>query len=391
MREFLRDSFRKGFPWFIAISLSVCVFFIIYRFNFLNSGIASLIGILKPFVIGGVIAYLLKGPYNFFVEKLTGVLPDKWKGLAKILSVIIVLVLTLAIIVVLLLLVIPALANSLMSIANQLPGFLDSVIAWLKDMDPQGTGIPTSIATGIETAELHLIPWLTDNIVSNLAKTLSSALSTVAGILGILYNVLIGVIICIYVLLGKENFARQGKMLVYSVFQKKRADWIINEFRFIDKVFNGFFAGRILDSAIVGLICFVVCGIMHFTLGLNNVVLISVIVGVMNIVPFFGPYLGGVPGAVLALLDGPVTCIVFVIFIFVLQTVDGNYIGPRCLAGGVGLSAFWCLFAITLFGGLMGIVGIIVGVPIFAVIYDLIKKAVYAGLKKNDAEAVAAP
>ena len=386
MREFLRDSFKKGFPLFLAISLSVCVFFIIYRFQFLNSGLSSLIGILKPFVIGGAIAYLLKRPYNFFLEKLSKMLPEKLKGFAKIFSVIIVLVVTLALIVVLLLLVLPALANSLMSISKQLPSAMDSIIAWLKSLDPKGNGIPSSIATGIQTAEIHLIPWLTDNVVSNMSKTLSTALSTVAGILGILYNLMIGVIICIYLLLGKETFARQGKMVVYALFQKERADWVIDEFRFIDKVFNGFFAGRILDSAIVGLICFAVCTLMHFTLGLNNVVLISVIVGVMNIVPFFGPYLGGVPGAVLALLDGPVTCVAFIVFIFVLQTVDGNYIGPRCLAGGVGLSAFWCLFAITLFGGIMGIVGIIVGVPIFAVIYDLIKKAVHLGLKKNNAE-----
>lgn len=383
VKEFLRDSFRKGFPLFIALSLAICIYFFIYRFNFVNSGISNIIKILMPFVYGGVIAYLLKRPYNFFEEKMIKLLSEKRKGLAKLLAVIIVLVITIALLVVLLMLVIPALADSLVSIANQIPGLIDDLTKWLKEIDPEGTGIGGAIIQALETAEENAVPWLKDNILSNISTTLSGALSTVTGILGLLYNILIGVIICIYVLLGKDTFARQAKMLVYATFSRKVADWIIDEFIFIDKTFNGFFAGKILDSAIVGIICFVFCVILHFTLGLNNVILISVVIGVTNIIPFFGPYIGGIPCAILALMDGPVTCIVFALFIIVLQMVDGNFIGPRCLSSGVGLSGFWVLFAITLFGGLMGFVGILVGVPIFAVIYDLIKKGVYFGLEKN--------
>ena len=383
MREFLKDSFKKSFPAFIAISLSICVFFLIFRFEHLNAGFSRIVKILMPFVIGGVIAYLLKRPYNFFEKKLTKLFPEKNAGLAKLLSVIIVLIIAAALVIVLLMLVIPALANSLVSIANQVPGVIGELTEWLMKIDPEGTGIGGAIISALETAEKNAVPWLKDNFLSNISETLSGALSTVTGILGLLYNLLIGVIICVYLLLGKDTLGRQATMLVYAIFTRKVADSIMDEFAFIDRTFNGFFAGKILDSTIVGLICFAFCLILHFTLGLNNVVLISVIVGVTNIIPFFGPYIGGVPCAILALMDGPAACVAFAVFIIVLQMVDGNFIGPRCLSSGVGLSGFWVLFAITLFGGLMGFIGVLVGVPIFAVIYDLIKKCVYAGLKKN--------
>ncbi len=384
MREFLRDTFRKMFPAFIAISLSICVFFLIFRFSFLNSAIAKTIDILTPFVYGGVIAYLLKRPYNFFERHMIRLLSEKRRGLAKVLSVIIVLAIAIVLIVVLLILVIPALANSLVSIANQLPGVINDLIAYLRKLDPEGTGLPGSIVSALETLEKNAIPWLKNNIFSNLTKTVNGVVSTLAGILGLLYNVLIGIIICIYVLLGKDTFAKQGKMLIYSIFSRRNGDWLMDEIIFIDKTFDGFFAGKILDSAIVGVICFIFCLIMRFTMGMSNILLISVVIGVTNIIPFFGPYIGGIPCALLTLMDGPTICIIFCIFIILLQQFDGNYLGPRCLSEGVGLSGFWVLFAITLFGGIMGIAGIIVGVPIFAVIYDLIRRCVHAGLAKHN-------
>lgn len=383
MKAFLKDACKKGFPGFIAISLSICVFFIIYRFNHLNAGIGKIVDILTPFVYGGVIAYLLKRPYNFFEGKLIKLLSEKRTGLARVLAVILVLLLALAIIVLLLVLILPALVDSIVSIANELPGVLDDLIDYFSKYSESGDDLAGSIVSGLTTLKTDALPWLKDNITSNLSQALSGALSTVTGILGLLYNILIGIIICIYVLLGKGTLGKQAKMLIYSVFNKRNGDWILDELSFVDKTFNGFFAGKILDSAIVGVICFVVCVILHFTLGLNNVILISVVIGVTNIIPFFGPYIGGIPCALLALMDGPLTCIVFAAFIVVLQMIDGNFIGPRCLSSGVGLSGFWVLFAITLFGGLIGFVGILIGVPIFAVIYDLIKKCVHAGLEKN--------
>ena len=158
----------------------------------------------------------------------------------------------------------------------------------------------------------------------------------------------------------------------------------MQEVTFIDKTFVGFFGGKILDSAIVGVLCYIFCLIMTFAMDFPNAMLISVIVGITNVIPYFGPYIGAVPSALLVLISSPVNCAVFVVFIIILQQFDGNILGPKLLADSVGLTGFWVLFSITLFQGFFGFAGILVGVPVFAVIYDLIKRMVVKGLKKHD-------
>ena len=191
------------------------------------------------------------------------------------------------------------------------------------------------------------------------------------------------VIICIYLLASRKKFTRHAKALLYAVFKPERADRLLTEFTYIDTTFVGFFGGKILDSAIVGLICYVFCAIMSVVAGFQNGVLISVIIGVTNVIPYFGPFIGAVPSALLIFISSPRNCLIFLIFILVLQQFDGNVLGPKLLAGSVGLTGFWVLFAITLFQGLFGFVGILVGVPVFAVIYDLARRAILSGLKKH--------
>lgn len=169
----------------------------------------------------------------------------------------------------------------------------------------------------------------------------------------------------------------------YALFKTELADKILRELKFIDKTFVGFFGGKILDSAIVGLICYAFCLIMSFITGFPNAMLVSVIVGITNVIPYFGPFIGAVPSALLILIDSPLNCVIFLVFIIILQQIDGNILGPMLLADSVGLTGFWVLFSITVFGGLFGFAGILVGVPVFAVIYDLIKRAVKKGLKKH--------
>ncbi|MGX8688856.1 MAG: AI-2E family transporter, partial [bacterium] len=149
---------------------------------------------------------------------------------------------------------------------------------------------------------------------------------------------------------------------------------------FVDRSFSGFISGKIIDSAIIGLLCFA----FSMIAGLPYGILVSVIVGITNVIPFFGPYLGAVPSALLILTGSPWKCLIFVVFIIILQQIDGNVIGPMILGDKVGLSSFWILFAILVFGALWGLVGMIVGVPIFAVAYDLITRSVSYGLKKKE-------
>ena len=186
-------------------------------------------------------------------------------------------------------------------------------------------------------------------------------------------------IISVYVLYSKETFAGQAKKLVFAFLETKTANQFIKDIRFVSDTFIGFISGKIIDSIIIGVICFAGTNIMQMPYAL----LISVIVGVTNVIPFFGPYLGAVPSAILILMVNPLKCVYFIIFILVLQQVDGNFIGPKILGQSTGLSGFWVIFSITIFGGIMGIPGMIIGVPFFAVLYALARRIINRMLKKR--------
>ena len=168
-------------------------------------------------------------------------------------------------------------------------------------------------------------------------------------------------------------------LLIRGFFKPRWADLILNEIKFVDRMFGGFIEGKIVDSAIIGVLCYIGCAIFKFP----NALLVSVIVGVTNIIPFFGPFIGAVPATFLILIESPIQALGFVVFVFLLQQLDGNVIGPAILGDRTGLSSFWVLFSIVLFGGLWGLGGMLICVPLFAVIYDLLKKLVYKGLTKH--------
>ena len=185
-------------------------------------------------------------------------------------------------------------------------------------------------------------------------------------------DAVIGLIVMVYLLNMKDKLLTQAKMIIYGVFPMKIANKVIEEARYVHSVFGGFIIGKLLDSLIIGLLCFVVMSVA----GMPYVLLVSVIVGVTNIIPFFGPFIGAVPSAFLILMDDPMMCLYFLILILLLQQFDGNILGPKILGDSTGLSSFWVLFAILLFGGLFGFVGMIVGVPTFAVFYRLVTELV---------------
>ena len=206
---------------------------------------------------------------------------------------------------------------------------------------------------------------------------------SVINILKGLWDFIIGFVISIYVLASKEKFAGQAKKMAYAFFEQKSANRLIKSFRFTHNTFIGFIGGKIVDSFIIGCLCFIGTTLLQTPYA----ALVSVIVGVTNIIPFFGPYLGAIPSAILILVVDPMhplNCVYFVLFILVLQQFDGNFLGPKILGNSTGLTGFWVIFAITVFGGLFGILGMIVGVPIFAVIYAAIKAVVNTFLRKKD-------
>ena len=180
-------------------------------------------------------------------------------------------------------------------------------------------------------------------------------------------------------LASRKRFVQQGKLVLHSIVRPRWAQLITEEVKYADRMFGGFINGKIMDSAIIGVLCYIGCLIFKFP----SALLVSVIIGVTNVIPFFGPFIGAIPATLLILIQNPIKALWFVLFVLVLQQLDGNIIGPKILGNTTGLSSFWVLFAILLFGGLWGFVGMIVGVPLFAVIYDVIKKLVIYGLQRH--------
>ena len=236
------------------------------------------------------------------------------------------------------------------------------------------------IETSYDKLQANLDTWVKETVLPSMQSILSGAAVGVMSFVAFLKNLVIGLIVSVYLLASRKKFGQQGKLILYSLVKPRWADLFLEEICYADKMFGGFINGKILDSAIIGVLCYIACLIFKFP----SALLVSVIIGVTNVIPFFGPFIGAIPATLLILIQNPIKALWFVLFVLVLQQVDGNIIGPKILGNTTGLSSFWVLFAILLFGGLWGFVGMIIGVPLFAVIYDVIKKLVIHGLKRNE-------
>lgn len=386
-KESFKKIFLRSLSGFLSLAMAILLFFCIQRMGEIAQGLRWLTNILKPFLYGGTMAYLLKTPCGFLERHIAAALPEKHRKKANTLAVLAVLALSVLIIYLLLSMVIPEMGASIMALAVAIPPKLDELIQWVLKHLEGNEVLQNYVNNALISFENWLKNWSTTDLLPTVQNVMDGVfggvVTTVSTLFTVGKNLLLGLIICVYLLLGRKTLARHGKALVYALFKPGWADALMREVRFIDKTFVGFFGGKILDSAIVGLLCYVFCMIMTMCAGFQNAVLISVIIGVTNVIPYFGPFIGAVPSALLILISSPRNCLIFLIFIVILQQFDGNVLGPKLLAGSVGLTGFWVLFAITLFQGLFGFVGILVGVPVFAVIYDLVRRGIVAGLRRH--------
>lgn len=382
-KEFLKKVFFRSLTGFLSLALAILLFFCIQRLDQLRQSFHWLLDVLTPFIYGGVMAYLLKTPCNFLEEKIRAALPDKYVKRANVLSVVAVLVISVLVLYLLLSMVIPEMIESTIALAVAIPPKAEQMAQWVIDHLEGNEVLQNYVDNAFASMESWLYDWATTDLLPTMQGMMDGVVTTVSSVLTVVKNIVLGIIICIYLLLGRKTFAKHGKALIYAAFKPERAEALLREFFFIDRTFVGFFGGKILDSAIVGLICYIFCMVMTVVAGFQNAVLISVIIGVTNVIPYFGPFIGAVPAALLILISSPRNCLIFLIFIIILQQFDGNVLGPKLLAGSVGLTGFWVLFAITLFQGLFGFVGILAGVPVFAVIYDLARRWIVAGLHKH--------
>lgn len=373
MKDPKRSTFFYGIlAIFSAITLSGLLFFLLIKLPQIRDMLKSLSSILAPIIYGGVIAYLLRPICNWTYALLKGWFPKLKDSIADTIAIAVSLVIGILVVYALIAILAPRLYDSVVSIWNTLPEKADQFIAFLNNTFAGDNALVQFFETSSDTIYTAIDSWFKTTIVPNLTNIVSGVGMSVWKVLLFLKNFLIGMIVAIYFLASRKKFKRQANMLLRCTLRPQWAQAVAEEAAFVDQLFAGFLSGKILDSAIIGILCYIGCSIFRFP----DALLVSAIVGVTNIIPFFGPFIGGIPSALLIFLEDPIKGLWFVLFIIVLQQLDGNIIGPKILGNRTGLSSFWVLFSIVLFGGLWGLVGMVIGVPLMAVIYDLISKFV---------------
>lgn len=373
-----------GVTAFCVLAALLLIFFAFYRWEYIFSFFKTVVNILMPFIYGLGIAYVLNPLVNFFEKKIYYKLCRKISKnkkeryrVARVLSLFTSTIIFIGVLIACISFLIPEIIKSLDMFISNVNIYLSNSKDLLMSVFNSSESIQNFINDNYVTFSNFFVDWLNDGFLNNVMTSLGNG---IFGTLKFLYNLIIGYIISIYVLFDKEKFRSQAKKLLYTFISSEKVNIILENLRYTDKVFGSFFSGKLIDSLIIGLLCFV--GMLIFDMPYSLV--IAVIVGVTNIIPYFGPFIGAIPSAILILLVSPSKCITFIIFIFVLQQFDGNILGPKILGNKTGLSSFWVLFSLLIFGGLFGMIGMIIGVPIFSIFYSFINGLVRRKLKEKD-------
>lgn len=383
----MKRYLKIGITGAAILASGILCAFVLFKMPVIISVLKGITEILKPFLYGVVFAYLLAPLCNKIEEKLFQFFP-KAKAKARrficFIAIVISLCVAIAVIWLIIMMIIPQVWDSVMKIIQMVPQKLIVVNNWIEHMLENQPELQAYFEDFSSQAESNIDSLLNVDTIQKVQSIINSLSVQLFGVLGVVKNIFLGLLISAYLLGSRKLFGAQAGLILHGVFSDKWAKIIEEEIRYTDKMFNGFLVGKIIDSAIIGLLCFAGTSIMGF----EAPAFISVIIGITNIIPFFGPFIGAIPCGLLLLLENPMHCLYFIIFIFVLQQLDGNVIGPKILGNTTGVSSFWVLFAILLFGGMWGVVGMVIGVPLFAVIYDIIRKLVYRGLRKHKRESM---
>lgn len=388
-----RDGTNRDLKQYVVIALVVfatfccCTlfFFMIYRYNGFAFFWKNLLRILQPIIIGLVLAYLLNPVMKFFEKYLIRFFKPRMKSISKVkktsrwIAIIGSLLFLVGIFVLLIAAIVPSVSVSIQEVASTLPDQVNNLIVWVNDFTKGDTDAAEVARQAIEKASLALQNFLEDDIMTKAQAYIGSITSGVIYGVKFVINILVGLIISVYVMASQETFAGQAKKIIYAVFKPVRANVIVETVRKSNQIFGGFISGKLLDSAIIGVLAYIVLAIMQ----MPDTILVAVIIGVTNVIPFFGPFIGAIPSFFIIVLQNPIQGLYFLIFVVILQQIDGNIIGPKILGDSTGLSSFWVVFAILVFGGLWGFLGMLLGVPLMAVIYYIVQKTVGFFLRKR--------
>ena len=377
-----------GVTAFCVIAASIVFFLILSKISAIKGFFGIILKVIKPVLYGLLFAYLMNPLVKTFErpilvqwgEKIYGKDSRKSRSFARCIAILLALVLVLLIVIGLLWLVLPRLYESIQTLVTNLPLYFDRMRSTVEEIFKANQDVEDYVLGLFDNLSQTLSSFLSGDLVNELKTVLVSITSSVYAVVMEIVYIAIGFIVAVYILTSKERFAAQTKKVLYSIFDVQHATDIIEEAHEVNEIFIGFVSGKILDSLIIGVICYISLNIIQ----MPYKELVSVIVGVTNVIPFFGPFIGAVPSAFLILLVDPFKCLIFVIYILILQQIDGNIIGPKILGQNTGLSSFWVICAILVGGGLFGFAGMLFGVPVFAVIYRSVKRAVEHSLKKKD-------
>ncbi|RKM57528.1 AI-2E family transporter [Butyrivibrio sp. CB08] len=392
-----KNQITWGVTLFLVVVASLLVYYFLFHGNIIVDFFEKIIDSVSGIILGVIIAYILIPLQDTIEEKFLKPIYKKrgydisfaenanWKKRRQMRAFAVLFTMLIFIFILYLLFssIIPQLISSIREIINNLPIYIKNVDDYSNLLLENNPDLNAFIDSQLTQYYATLSSFITQNIkpyIPEVGTIVKYASKSVFSVIGVIFDFVVGFIVAIYVLNSKERFTTRGKKMAYAFFKEDFANELVGGFRFVHNTFEGFIGGKLIDSIIIGVICYFGCLI----LGINYPVLISVIVGVTNIIPFFGPYIGGIAGALLLVLIEPIQALIFLIFVILLQQFDGNILGPRILGGSTGLSSFWVIFSITFFGGLWGIVGWLIGVPVFAVFYALVSRVTNHYLRQKE-------
>ncbi len=385
---------KKYLYWGVTAFLVLASAILFYYFVFHNAQFLqifkNIINICFPVIDGLIIAFLLCPLINWFEQKVfilfrkkekrSEPVSEKAAKWLRVLSILLSYVIVISLLTAFIITVIPQIKESITNIYAQSSQYKANIENWLNDLFEKYPDIEVWVMDSFDTYAAQFSEWKNNYLLPKVQELLATVSTGVFNFFSALWDILIGAIVSIYVLFSKEKFSGQFKKLAYGFLNTKTANVLISNIRMVNHKFSGFIVGKLLDSLVIGILCFVGCSIFGF----DYPVLLGLIIGVTNIIPFFGPFIGAIPCILLLFMINPLHSLYFAIFILALQQFDGNILGPAILGESTGISSFWVIFSITLFGGLWGVTGMIVGVPLFAVFYAIIKTILTTKLSKKE-------
>ena len=369
---------KIGLMIFITFACCILFFFMLLRYQGFADGWHKIVGAAQSIIIGMVLAYLLNPIMEFLERKLYKRLKGKMKTdqkakkLSRGLGIAGAILFLLIIIILLIAAIVPSVISCIVGVIDTLPGNVQNFIKVVQSGKLGEYEVTGTISDMLTKLVDYVENWATKTLLPEAKTYLLQITSGMINIVKAVINFIVGIIVAAYVLMIKESLIGQSKKAIYAIFKPRQGNIIIETMHKADEIFGGFIIGKVIDSAIIGVICYVGCSILH----IPDAMLVAVIVGVTNIIPVFGPFIGAVPSLLLVVVQSPWHALYLLIFIIILQQVDGNIIGPKILGSSTGLSSFWVMFAILIGGGLFGFLGMLLGVPVFAMIYYIVQRLV---------------